>query len=176
MNANQLFRMLRPLLRRRGTRKWAMLAIGCVVAWSLLQPVLESRFGIALPRMGNRSTTSKPVDGSGRGELAIVEAFAGQQSDVIVQCDLVVFKLLRDDNTGHRHQKLLARLPNHDHTVLIAHNIDLADRVPVQTGETITVKGEYEYNDEGGVVHWTHHDPQRRRAGGWIEHEGKRYE
>ncbi len=105
-----------------------------------------------------------------------MEAFAGQQSDVIVQCDLVVFKLLRDDNTGHRHQKLLARLPNHDHTVLIAHNIDLADRVPVETGETITVKGEYEYNDEGGVVHWTHHDPQRRRAGGWIEHEGKRYE
>jgi len=62
-----------------------------------------------------------------------------------------------------------------DITLLVAHNIALAPRVPVQQGETITLNGEYVWNDKGGVMHWTHHDPQGRK-GGWIELAGKRYE
>ena len=29
--------------------------------------------------------------------------------------------------------------------------------------------------ERGGVLHWTHHDPDGRRPGGWLEHEGRRY-
>ena len=61
-------------------------------------------------------------------------------------------------------------------TVLVSHNIDLAPRVPAEEGDVILVRGQYEWNDRGGVLHWTHHDPKDWREGGWIEFEGERYE
>lgn len=85
-----------------------------------------------------------------------------------------VSKLLKDDREGDRHQRFLIAIAP-DITLLVAHNIDLAARVPVETGQTVTVSGEYVWNNKGGVMHWTHHDPQGRR-GGWIEYGGKRYE
>lgn len=85
-----------------------------------------------------------------------------------------VVKVLSDDREGDQHQRfLLAIAP--DITLLVAHNIDLAPRIPVQTGGTATVSGEYVWNNRGGVLHWTHHDPKGRK-GGWIEYAGKRYE
>lgn len=84
-----------------------------------------------------------------------------------------VIKLLADDNQGSRHQKFIVK--SNFHTLLIAHNIDLAPRVPVALGDVLTIKGEYEWNDRGGVVHWTHHDPQNKQVGGWIELNGKKF-
>ncbi|MEE9342814.1 MAG: DUF3465 domain-containing protein [Gammaproteobacteria bacterium] len=86
-----------------------------------------------------------------------------------------VSRILPDDNQGSRHQKFILKL-NKKTTLLIAHNIDLADRVPLDKGDQITLRGRYEKNDRGGVIHWTHHDPQRAAKAGWIEHSGIRYE
>ena len=61
------------------------------------------------------------------------------------------------------------------HTLLISHNIDLAVRVPVHIGDRVDVRGRYEWNDRGGVIHWTHHAPQGRRPGGWIRHHKRTY-
>lgn len=87
-----------------------------------------------------------------------------------------VSKMLPDDNDGSRHQRFLVRLPS-GHTVLIAHNIDIAPRVnSLREGDQVTFFGQYEWNDKGGVVHWTHHDPQGRYSGGYLLHNGMTYQ
>ncbi|HEY9209941.1 MAG TPA: DUF3465 domain-containing protein [Methylotenera sp.] len=105
----------------------------------------------------------------------IEQAFKARKSDVQVSGHGVVIKLLKDDNKGSRHQKFLVKI-NAQQTLLFAHNIDLAPRVPVQTGDEISFYGEYVYNPKGGVIHWTHHAPQGDHVAGWVMHNGQKYQ
>lgn len=105
----------------------------------------------------------------------IERLFAEGRSDVVVRASGGVARVLADDNKGSRHQRFIFELES-GHTVLVAHNIDLAPRVPLGRGDSVEVKGEYEWTEQGGVLHWTHHDPQRRHEGGWIKHSGETYE
>jgi len=102
----------------------------------------------------------------------VIEA---RRSGAIVESGGTVTKTLPDDTEGDRHQRFIIRLAP-GQTVLIAHNIDVAARVPIREGDTVKFKGEFEWNDRGGVVHWTHRDPRHRHADGWIELGGVRYE
>jgi hypothetical protein len=86
-----------------------------------------------------------------------------------------VMRLLPDDTEGARHQRFLVRVED-GLTILVAHNRDLAARVPVQAGDSVVLQGEYVWNPRGGVIHWTHHDPEHRHQPGWIEYHGHRYE
>ncbi len=87
-----------------------------------------------------------------------------------------VDRVLSDDNEGSRHQRFILRLPS-GRTVLVAHNIDLAPRIrSIAVGDTVSFYGQYETNDRGGVIHWTHHDPQGRHVDGWLELDGRRYQ
>ena len=84
--------------------------------------------------------------------------------------------MLGDDSMGDRHQRFVLELDS-GQTLLIAHNIDIAARVDsLQEGDTISFNGEYEWNDKGGIVHWTHHDPQGQHEAGWIRHRGRTYQ
>ena len=84
--------------------------------------------------------------------------------------------ILPDDNKGSRHQRFILQL-NSGQTLLIAHNIDIAPRITVlRQGDEVMFRGQYEWNPEGGVVHWTHHDPRGQHADGWLKHEGQTYE
>ncbi len=104
--------------------------------------------------------------------LMSIEIYAGSQ-----MCDSgKVAKLLSDDNTGNRHQRFIVKLSS-GKTLLIAHNIDLAPKVnSLKEGGYIKFCGEYENNAKGGVVHWTHRDPNKRHVGGWLEYNGQKYE
>ena len=106
---------------------------------------------------------------------AIEQAFANRESDVQVSGHGVVAKLLADDNKGARHQKFLVKI-NAVQTLLFAHNIDLASRIPLQINDTITFNGEYVYNPKGGIVHWTHLDPGGHHPAGWVKLNGQIYQ
>jgi len=111
-----------------------------------------------------------------RSDDAIGRAFADRRSNVQVQASGAVVKVLVDDEDGSRHQRFIVQLPS-GQTVLIAHNTDLAPRVaPLSAGDTVEFKGEYEWNDKGGVVHWTHRDPARSHPGGWIRRDGATFQ
>jgi hypothetical protein len=113
---------------------------------------------------------------SQQNNSALIEAFKNKKSDIFVEGSGVVKKLLADDNKGSRHQKFLVTI-SESQTLLFAHNIDLAPRVEnLQIGDTVTFKGEYVYNPKGGVMHWTHHNPEGGSKAGWISHNGKVYE
>ena len=106
----------------------------------------------------------------------VSQAYLNRQSDVLVELEGTVTRILPDDNEGSRHQKFIVAMAD-KHTILVSHNIDLAPRInDIAVGQRIKVKGEYEYNNRGGVVHWTHHDPAGQHPGGWIDYGGKRYQ
>ena len=106
----------------------------------------------------------------------IATLFQKKMSDVQVRASGEVVAILNDDNEGSRHQKFILKL-NHGQTVLVAHNIDLAPRVEnIQKGDIVEFYGEYEYTDKGGVIHWTHHDPQKLHIDGWLKHQGRSYQ
>jgi hypothetical protein len=110
------------------------------------------------------------------GDAAIENAFANRLSNQQLEGRGTLARTLADDNHGSRHQRFIVRLAS-GRTLLVSHNIDLAPRIEgLREGDTVDFHGEYEWSAKGGVIHWTHRDPQGRHPGGWIRHEGQTYQ
>ena len=108
-------------------------------------------------------------------DSTIGRAFASRASDIQVEGEGTVIRLLPDDLNGRRHQRFIVQLAS-GQTLLISHNVDLAPRIDgLNVGDSVSFNGEYEWNAKGGVIHWTHHDPQGRHVTGWIKHNGKTF-
>ena len=113
---------------------------------------------------------------AGNADRILAAAFKNRQSNIQVQGAGKVIRVLPDDNEGSRHQRFIIQVES-GQTLLVAHNIDLADRVePLAAGDLIEFNGEYEWNQKGGVIHWTHHDPQGRHETGWLKRGGHTYQ
>jgi len=109
-------------------------------------------------------------------DSAIARAYESRRSDLQVEGSGQVIRILSDDIDGDRHQRFILRLGS-GQTLLIAHNIDLAPRVSnLEEGDLVEFFGEYEWNEQGGVIHWTHRDPQGRHEPGWLKHQGRTYQ
>ncbi len=152
-------------------RKSALLAIVIAAVYGYVEKNPQ-----ILERIGVGQATEVARQGRSVTESALQLAIENRQSDVQVRGSGTVTRLLPDDNEGSRHQKFILRLASGD-TVLVAHNIDLAPRIDqLKRGDRVEFHGEYEWNQRGGVVHWTHHDPAGRHVGGWLKHQGKTYQ
>ncbi|MGI9319301.1 MAG: DUF3465 domain-containing protein [bacterium] len=130
---------------------------------------------IALYAISERFPGFNPDQVTSVDNSLLHQVIADRRSDVQVTGSGAVIKLLADDNKGSRHQRFLVKIDSGD-VILIAHNIDLAPRVDeLRKGDTIRFNGEYEWNNKGGVVHWTHKDPRSKHIHGWLEHDGRKY-
>lgn len=106
----------------------------------------------------------------------VERAYAEKKSNVQVQGVGQVVKVLKDDNDGIRHQKFLLKLASNS-TVLLAHNVDLGSRLDgLKEGDVVEFYGEFEWNNKGGIIHWTHHDPRKKHIDGWLKYNGKIYQ
>ena len=125
---------------------------------------------------GSKVATGKSptVDNQNQLHQKIRAAKEDYNSRFWMSTEATVIKNLKDDTKGSQHQKFLIELAP-DITLLVAHNIDLAPRAPVSKGDRIKIKGRYEWNNRGGVLHWTHHDPKGKKEGGWIYADGSYY-
>ena len=143
-------------------KKYLFLVIAAVLAYGYVQDR-----GVSLP--GISSWTQS-------GDSVLQQAFSNRISDLQVQAEGVVTRMLSDDVDGSRHQRFIVRLGN-GQTLLVAHNIDLAPRIgSLREGDTVEFNGEYEWSAKGGVIHWTHHDPAGRHVDGWLRHAGRTYQ
>ncbi|MDR2250662.1 DUF3465 domain-containing protein [Acinetobacter sp.] len=145
--------------------------------------LIAAYFGLDLSgHKKNQSPSSNYVTQNTESALSndgidtVEAAYEHRQSKVQVQGSGRVKAILREDNDGTRHQKFILVLKN-GLSILVAHNIDLAPKIDnLHKGDIVEFNGEYEYNEKGGVLHWTHHDPQNRHENGWLKHNGRIYQ
>jgi hypothetical protein len=97
---------------------------------------------------------------------------AGQIAEVTVQGHVV--GLLSDSNgSAGPHQRFRLDAGN-GVVVEVDHNVSLAPRVPLHTGDSVTVHGEFAPDPGHPVIHYTHH-ATGRHEGGWIMLAGQTY-
>ena len=114
--------------------------------------------------------TSPPAAGD------VAAAFRDHVSGVEVEGGGTVVSVLRDDTEGGRHQRFILELPS-GQTILVAHNIDIAPRLDgLAVGDLVAFRGVYEWNAQGGLVHWTHHDPSGGHPAGWLRWDGQTFD
>ncbi|HLM24638.1 MAG TPA: DUF3465 domain-containing protein [Pyrinomonadaceae bacterium] len=133
--------------------------------------------GSIAQKSGRRTRRSSPPPRTARfvDEDAIGRAFASGASNIQVEGEGTVIRVLPDDLNAPRHQRFIVQLAS-GQTVLITHNIDIAPRIDgLEVGDSVRFNGEYVWNKKGGVIHWTHHNPQGRHVAGWVIRNGKTY-
>lgn len=104
----------------------------------------------------------------------MADRYGKRDTDDWIEDDGLVVRLIADDVHDSPHQRFVVRLRG-GQTVLIAHNLDLSERVPVGLGDRVRFRGVYEWNERGGLVHWTHDDPLGIESGGHVDYRGRRY-
>ena len=133
-------------------------------------------FDLAPGSLTRSGVAAGPQSAHGCNETVLSTAYRSRRSHVEVCGHGVIAKVLRDDTQGARHQRFIVRLPG-GQTLLVAYNLDLAPRIDgLRAGAPIEFAGEYEWNGQGGVVHWTHRDPGGRHSPGWIRYGGREYQ
>lgn len=153
------------LVRTHHMRKFVFLIVLVAAGYAGLTQYRQFALG------GGRVAGVESTDDGNLDRVQESRASGGQ-----LQGQGTVIKVLPDDNDGSRHQRFILKLQS-GQTLLIAHNIDIAPRIgSLRNGDTVGFNGVYERNSEGGVIHWTHHDPGGRHAAGWLKHGGQTYQ
>jgi hypothetical protein len=149
----------------------AVLAIAAWQVWRLQSGTESAAVEAGISDSLVVTATAAPDSGD---EAA--EAYRSHARGRVLTVQGRVQRVLADDREGSRHQRFVLRTAS-GQTVLVAHNIDLAPRLEgLAAGEMLVIRGEYQWNEQGGLLHWTHRDPGGNHPPGYIERNGRRYQ
>jgi hypothetical protein len=131
----------------------------------------------ALATLAACGSGASATGGSAADDAAIASDFQAHASKVEVTADGVVVAIFSDrrSSTG-THEQFIIRLTSQNMTVEVEHDISIGRRVPLTQGDHVIVHGEYIWNSQGGLIHFTHHDPQGTHEGGYIIDHGTTYD
>jgi hypothetical protein len=101
-------------------------------------------------------------------DSALVAAVQSKQSQFYVEGgNLVVTHILPDDTQGLPHQKWEAQLSDGS-IIMVVYNSNMGERIPVEEGMTFSVGGQFIWTQDGGLIHWVHADPKKKRPDGFV--------
>ena len=110
---------------------------------------------------------------------AVYDAWRQQHSFVEVTASGSVASVLGTQHgPSGTHEGFLLHLRGsggHGLTVRVEDNVDITGPIPLAPGDDVEVRGEYIYDAGGGLIHYTHNDPQGRHPGGYVRAEGRTF-
>lgn len=162
---------MKPLVRRSSSLVLAGLVAG--LGWQLHQSGDAAGGGVVTEYVASQQTGQA---GSRGARDAARQAFEQRARGRMLKVAGKVQRTLSDDREGSPHQRFII-VTDSDQSLLVSHNLDLAPRLDgLAAGERGVVYGEYEWNEQGGVMHWTHDDPRGMHEAGYIDWRGRRYQ
>lgn len=115
-------------------------------------------------------TVTSACAGGQPSERSVANAFRMKATKVQVEDEGTVTRVLRMDTSGIPHQRFIIQTAS-GQTILIEHNTEIAPAIEdLHIGAEIRFCGEYIWNEQGGLVHWTHHDPEGKHQPGWLKY------
>jgi hypothetical protein len=109
------------------------------------------------------------------GIHVVEKAFYDQQSDLMVEVTGQVVRVVRPVEGHEGHQEFQLRLPK-GQLLMVVRNTSAGDRVPLESNDRVTVRGNYQWSELGGVIHGAQRDYSLDRMHGWVELDGKKYD
>lgn len=108
----------------------------------------------------------------------VCAASQNEQSHVEVDAAGTVARILGvQSGRSSAHEGFLLRVACAAPVVIrVEANTSFTGTFALRTGQAVRVRGEYETDPRGGVIHWTHRDPRGRHPDGFIEVNGTRYQ
>jgi hypothetical protein len=140
-------------------------------------PALRYRtLALALALLANAGCGGGVTEKADNGQICALYSSGASGTEVIGE-GTVVQVLGTSNGPSGEHEGFLLKLNQQcDLLLRIETNIGITGPVPLRAGETATVKGQFEDDPSGGVIHWTHHDPSGRHIAGYVIAGGKIYQ
>ncbi|MDT8437909.1 MAG: DUF3465 domain-containing protein [Wenzhouxiangellaceae bacterium] len=106
----------------------------------------------------------------------LIDAFQEGRTGFWITAESSVREVLGDETIGGKLHQKFSFQPAPNMTVQVRHSLADSQRVPVQPGDAVRVQGYYQWDARGGFISRTFLDPQQPGSGGWVEHDGSRYD
>ena len=115
---------------------------------------------------------------SAASNAAVCAAAANGASHVEVTASGTVTRVLGvAQGRTDAHEGFLMRVPCGQQLVVrVEANTSFTGTFALAPGSHVDVKGEYETDRRGGVIHWTHRDPRGRHPGGYVRVNGTTFQ